>query len=155
MRKNLGKILSLTLAASLAFATPAVVNVPTTQAAAASSETLTGTKWWTGKQQGVDYAMAGKTATLTLNISADKLDNGYGAFSVELYDATTGGFITTGSDVNAWTEGGFAKATSKVEGTAATPASALTEGNKYTVTVTRTDNKFNFLYKDTTRRLQT
>lgn len=112
-------------------------------------EILSGTAWWTGMVVGSNHNMSGD-GTWTWTIQATSLIDGYGAFSVEIYDPATNGYITTGSDMNAWTAEGFDPAKATVSGVPAELASLLEEGHTYTVTVTRSGNTFTFHYVDYT-----
>ena len=142
MRK---KFLAALLATSLVLTVAPVIPVSTGVAAAeetAATETLTGTKWWDGKQQGKDYTLKGD-GTLDLYIGyTGGLDEG--AFSVELVSDGTK-FITTGSDINIWTVG----ADGAVEG-ATEPMAAIIKGHKYKVSITRSGNDFTIVYFDMT-----
>ena len=112
-------------------------------------EILTGTAWWTGMTTGTNYIMKGD-GTWTWTVKAVSLIDNYGAFSVEIFDPGTNGYITTGSDMNAWTAEGFDPANAKVSGVPAELASKLVEGHTYAVTLTRSGNTFTVEYKDHT-----
>ncbi len=142
MRK---KFLAALLATSLVLTVAPVIPAGTGIAAAeetAATETLTGTKWWDGKQNSKDYTLKGD-GTLDLYVGyTGGLDEG--AFSVELVSDETK-FITTGSDINIWTAG----AEGTVEG-ATEPMAAITKGHKYKVSITRSGNDFTIVYFDMT-----
>lgn len=151
MIKSFKKGLALVLAAAMVFSTPIAVN--TTKADAA--ETLTSSEWWSFAGNSQNYTMSGKNATFEFGIRADALVNNYGAFSVELI-ATLGqndegqdllGYITTGSDGNCWFAEEF-EGQGTVEGVRDSIDSVLTEGEVYTVKVTRDDHKFDIEYID-------
>lgn len=113
------------------------------------AETLTGTEWWGGMQRGTDYTMSGD-GTWQFSVKANALDdNGYGAFSVEIYDGGKNGYITTGSDKNIWVAEGYSEG-GTVSGAASEFASELTAGNVYIVMITRAGDDFTFTYADQT-----
>ena len=112
-------------------------------------EILTGTAWWTGMTTGSNHTMSGD-GTWTWTVKAASLIDGYGAFSVEIYDPGTNGYITTGSDMNAWTAEGFDPAKATVTGVPAELASNLVEGHTYAVSMSRSGNTFTIEYTDHT-----
>ena len=112
-------------------------------------EVLTGTAWWTGMTTGSNHTMSGD-GTWTWTIRAASLIDNYGAFSVEIYDPGTNGYITTGSDKNAWTAEGFDPGKATVSGVPAELASKLVAGHTYAVTMTRSGNTFTIEYTDHT-----
>lgn len=143
MRK---KFLAVALAASLAFAMAPVVPVSTCTVAAEetdATETLTGTAWWDGKQQGKDYILKGE-GTLDLYVGYTTEVAEGPAFSVELL-SDGNKYITTGSDINIWTAEG---ATGEVAG--GVLGGILTLGHKYKVSITRKGNDFTIVYFDVT-----
>lgn len=115
----------------------------------AGGEILKGTEWWTGMMRGSDRSMSGD-GTWTWTVRASSLVDGYGAFSVEIYDPATNGYITTGSDKNAWTAEGFDPASASISGIPSQLDSKLVEGHTYAVTVTRSGNTFTVRYVDHT-----
>lgn len=141
------KILAVALVATMALATTIT----------GFAETLTGTAWWTGKQDGKDYTMSGDgTYSFTVKCTAGEGP----ALSVEAYDAGTdaandGYFFTTGSDGNGW----FAELAKTTDATVSCPfadngnaaAGSLTVGDTYTVTITRSGSKFTVSYYDETK----
>ena len=134
---------------STSFVEGALTDLPASKARAAVGEVLTGTAWWTGMTTGSNKPMSGD-GTWTWTVKASSLMDGYGAFSVEIYDPATNGYITTGSDMNAWTAEGFDPAKATVSGVPANLASNLVEGHTYAVTVTRSGNTFTVRYSDHT-----
>lgn len=132
-----------------AFCEGALIDAPAGSKAAKSGEVLKGTEWWAGMMKGADRLMSGD-GTWTWTVQASSLVDGYGAFSVEIYDPSTNGYITTGSDKNAWTAEGFNPDTALVTGVPKTLDSKLVEGHTYAVTVTRLGNTFTIRYKDHT-----
>ena len=143
MRK---KFLAALLATSLVLTVAPVIPAGTGIAAAeetAATETLTGTKWWDGKQNGKDYTLKGDgTLDLYVGYTAEA-GTEPGAFSVELVSDETK-FITTGSNIDIWTAG--------AQGTCAgqTQAGVIALGHKYKVSVTRAGNDFTIVYFDMT-----
>lgn len=132
-----------------AFCEGALVDAPAGAKAAKGGEVLKGTEWWAGMMKGADRLMSGD-GTWTWTVKASSLMDGYGAFSVEIYDPSTNGYITTGSDKNAWTAEGFNPDTALVTGVPKTLDSKLVEGHTYAVTVTRLGNTFTVRYTDHT-----
>lgn len=132
-----------------AFCEGALADLPASKAKTAGGEVLTGTAWWTGMTTGSNKTMSGD-GTWTWTVRASSLMDGYGAFSVEIYDPATNGYITTGSDKNAWTAEGFDPAKAAISGVPAELASNLVEGHTYAVTVTRSGNTFTVRYSDHT-----
>ena len=132
-----------------AFCEGALADLPASKVKASGGEVLTGTAWWTGMTTGSNKSMSGD-GTWTWTVRASSLMDGYGAFSVEIYDPATNGYITTGSDMNAWTAEGFDPAKATVSGVPAELASNLVEGHTYAVTVTRSGNTFTVVYTDHT-----
>lgn len=133
-----------------AFCEGALVDVPTAGAKAVKGgEVLTGTEWWNGMAVGANHPMSGD-GTWTWTVRASSLKDGYGAFSVEIFDPATNGYITTGSDKNAWTAEGFDPAKATVSGVPSELASNLVAGHTYAVTVTRSGNTFTVRYTDHT-----
>lgn len=132
-----------------AFCEGALVDAPAGAKAAKGGEVLKGTEWWAGMMKGADRLMSGD-GTWTWTVKASSLMDGYGAFSVEIYDPSTNGYITTGSDKNAWTAEGFNPDTALVTGVPKTLESKLVEGHTYAVTVTRVGNTFTVRYTDHT-----
>lgn len=123
---------------------PASANKPAT-----SGEVLKGTEWWAGMMKGTDRLMSGD-GTWTWTVQASSLMDGYGAFSVEIFDPATNGYITTGSDKNAWTAEGFDPAKAVITGIPSQLDSKLVQGHTYAVTVTRSGNTFTVCYTDHT-----
>lgn len=132
-----------------AFCEGALIDAPAGAKAAKGGEVLKGTEWWAGMMKGADRIMSGD-GTWTWTVKASSLMDGYGAFSVEIYDPSTNGYITTGSDKNAWTAEGFNPDTALVTGVPKTLDSKLVEGHTYAVTVTRLGNTFTVRYTDHT-----
>ena len=132
-----------------AFCEGALVDAPAAKKAATSGEVLKGTEWWNGMMRGTDHLMSGD-GTWTWTVKASSLMDGYGAFSVEIYDPSTNGYITTGSDKNAWTAEGFDPAKAVVSGVPSQLDSKLVQGHTYAVTVTRSGNTFTVRYADHT-----
>ncbi len=133
-----------------AFSQGALAGVPVPKAGTAGgSEVLTGTEWWNGMEAGSYRNMSGD-GTWTWTVQASDLKDGYGAFSVEICDPAINGYITTGSDKNAWTAEGFDPAKAVISGIPAKLDSKLVEGHTYAVTVTRAGNTFTVRYTDHT-----
>lgn len=132
-----------------AFCEGTLVDAPAAKKAATSGEVLKGTEWWNGMMRGTDHLMSGD-GTWTWTVRASSLADGYGAFSVEIFDPATNGYITTGSDKNAWTAEGFDPAKAVVSGVPSQLDSKLVEGHTYAVTVTRSGNTFTLRYADHT-----
>lgn len=133
-----------------AFCEGALIDIPSAgPKVTKDGEVLKGTEWWAGMMRGSDRIMSGD-GTWTWTVRASSLMDGYGAFSVELYDPATNGYITTGSDKNAWTAEGFDPAKALISGVPKDLASNLVEGHTYAVTVTRSGNIFTIRYADHT-----
>ncbi len=133
-----------------AFTEGALVDVPAAGARTSKGgEVLTGTEWWAGMKMGSNRVMSGD-GTWTWTVQASSLVDGYGAFSVEIYDPATNGYITTGSDKNAWTAEGFNPDSALISGVPSNLDSKLVEGHTYAVTVTRLGNTFTIRYADHT-----
>lgn len=109
-----------------------------------TTETLTGTEWWTGSQTGQNDILSGD-GTITLTVSCKEDVSDYAAFSVELVDSNSD-YITTGSDGNAWYAGNAAGNT--ILGLLSPQESVITAGTTYTITVTRSGNDFTVTYYD-------
>ena len=139
MRTFFKKGLSMVVAASLVLAAPIVVGAAD---GADDSEVLTSAEWWT-TDWGKDYEFNGD-GTMELDIEAQALVNGGGAFSVEVYSDTY--FFTTGSDKNAWT----AESATGTVGGAVFTGSELKEGTTYKITVDRKGTDITVTYVDTT-----
>ena len=136
---------------AVALATTMALSTAVT-AMAADTESLTGTKWWEGKQVGKDYTLEdGKALTLSIEVKSGNGDEG-AAFSVEAYD--TAYFFTTGSDGNGWFAEGAAEGSSmtsnpfKDAGDKA--AGSVEAGKTYEVTVTRSGKDFKMVYYNVT-----
>ena len=131
MRK---KLLTVALAATMAVAS----------VFSAFAETLTGTKWWEGMQAGQDYTLSGDgSISLDVNFKEGN-DDGYGAFSVEVYN--DGWFFTTGSDQNAWYAEGALNQGESISGVASEFASTIAAGTTYKITVTRSGSNVTVTY---------
>ena len=162
MKKNFKKRLAMVLAAAMVFSTPVAVNKTVSVAAEKESayETLTGTAWWTGSQKGKDYSVNANSTTV-LYVEAQALDNGDGAFNVEVQGVVTGKwtdqgtekdggyFFTTGSDKNAWTAE-VSAGVGTISGIPETKNSELVEGHIYKITVKREAKDITLSYFDTT-----
>ncbi|MDE7222814.1 MAG: hypothetical protein K2O34_03400, partial [Acetatifactor sp.] len=148
-QRFMGTFLSCVLALSAVVGTPMTANAE--GVTAADKEVLTGTEWWQGSQTGSNKTMSGD-GTWTWEVHASALVNGYGAFNVEIVDPNVNGFITTGSDKNAWTAEGFDPVKATISGIPdeTERGSSLVEGHTYAVTVTRSGNAFTVRYLDHT-----
>ena len=135
----------------------ATVVATTTVMPAFAAETLTGTEWWAGMQAGVDYAVKdGETTTLI--VKCKETVDGYAAFCAEIY--TTGWFLTTASNFDAWwaegaKDGEEYYADSTLTGRPEDEAdrvSNITEGT-YFVDVTRKGTTLTVTYYDSNRKV--
>ena len=127
-----------------------VIDVPIAVEDIKVEQSLTGTAWWEGNTVGQDYALSGKEVSMVLYVGASKLLNDYGAFNIEL--VSDGKYLTTGSDLNAWTAGDGV--TGSISGIAdeANRVSALKAGHVYRITVTRKGNDITVNYYDATEQ---
>ena len=109
---------------------------------AGDSEFLSGTGWWENNQTGKDYVLKGD-GTFKFIVKHNKSIDGYGAFNVELYDAS-GHYLTTGSDVNAW----YADGTTgdDIKGVSKNPNSTIKVGSQYTIVVERKGKNITVTY---------
>ena len=153
MRKNLKKRLAMVLAAAMVFSTPVAVNKTVSVAAEEESayETLTGTAWWTGSQVGKDYTVDADFTTV-LYVKAQQLNDGQGAFSVEVKGVDEKGiacFLTSGSDGNIW-GGEGSKDVGTFSGMFDPLESKLVEDHIYKITVTREKKDITINYFDAT-----
>lgn len=153
MRKNLKKRLAMVLAAAMVFSTPVAVNKTVSVAAEEESayETLTGTAWWTGSQAGKDYTVDADSTTV-LYVKAQQLNDGQGAFSVEVKGVDEKGaayFLTSGSDGNIWGAEG-SKNVGTFSGMFGSLESKLVEDHIYKITVTREKKDIKINYFDAT-----
>ena len=153
MRKNLKKRLAMVLAAAMVFSTPVAVNKTVSVAAEEESayETLTGTAWWTGSQAGKDYTVDANSTTV-LYVKAQQLNDGYGAFSVEVKgvdEKAAAYFLTSGSDGNIWGAEG-SKGVGTFSGMLDPLESKLVEDHIYKITVTREAKDITINYFDAT-----
>ncbi len=109
-------------------------------------EILTGTEWWTANEVGRNYVLSG-AGSLDLYVTFDSTSDstGYGAFNVELVSDGSK-YITTGSDINAWTaEDGKGTISGAVN-----TGSTIIPGHVYKITVKRTNYDFTITYYDLT-----
>lgn len=153
MRKNLKKRLAMVLAAAMVFSTPVAVNKTVSVAAEEESayETLTGTAWWTGSQAGKDYTVDAGFTTV-LYVKAQQLNDGQGAFSVEVKGVDEKGiayFLTSGSDGNIGGAEG-SKDVGTFSGMFDPLESKLVEDHIYKITVTREGKDITINYFDAT-----
>lgn len=153
MRKNLKKRLAMVLAAAMVFSTPVAVNKTVSVAAEEESayETLTGTAWWAGSQAGKDYTVDADSTTV-LYVKAQQLNDGQGAFSVEVKGVDEKGaayFLTSGSDGNIFGAEG-SKDVGTFSGMFDPLESKLVEGHIYKITVTREKKDITINYFDAT-----
>ncbi len=153
MRKNLKKRLAMVLAAAMVFSTPVAVNKTVSVAAEEESayETLTGTAWWVGSQAGKDYTVDADSTTV-LYVKAQQLNDGQGAFSVEVKGVDEKGaayFLTSGSDGNIWGAEG-SKNVGTFSGMFDPLGSKLVEDHIYKITVTREKKDITINYFDAT-----
>lgn len=153
MRKNLKKRLAMVLAAAMVFSTPVAVNKTVSVAAEEESayETLTGTAWWAGSQAGKDYTVDAGFTTV-LYVKAQQLNDGQGAFSVEVKGVDKKGvayFLTSGSDGNIWGAEG-SKDVGTFSGMFDPLESKLVEDHIYKITVTRQEKDITINYFDAT-----
>ena len=153
MRKNLKKRLAMVLAAAMVFSTPVAVNKTVSVAAEEESayETLTGTAWWAGSQAGKDYTVDANSTTV-LYVKAQQLNDGYGAFSVEVKGVdgkAAAYFLTSGSDGNIWGAEG-SKGVGTFSGMLDPLESKLVEDHIYKITVTREAKDITINYFDAT-----
>ena len=153
MRKNLKKRLAMVLAAAMVFSTPVAVNKTVSVAAEEESayETLTGTVWWAGSQAGKDYTVDANSTTV-LYVKAQQLNDGYGAFSVEVKgvdEKAAAYFLTSGSDGNIWGAEG-SKGVGTFSGMLDPLESKLVEDHIYKITVTREAKDITINYFDAT-----
>ena len=153
MRKNLKKRLAMVLAAAMVFSTPVAVNKTVSVAAEEESayETLTGTAWWAGSQAGKDYTVDANSTTV-LYVKAQQLNDGQGAFSVEVKgvdEKNAAYFLTSGSDGNIW-GGGGSKGVGTFSGMLDPLKSKLVEDHIYKITVTREAKDITINYFDAT-----
>ena len=127
-----------------------VIDVPIAVEDIKVEQSLTGTAWWEGNTVGQDYALSGKEVSMVLYVGTSKLLNDYGAFNIEL--VSDGKYLTTGSDLNAWTAGDGV--TGSISGIAdeANRVSALKAGHVYRITVTRKGNDITVNYYDATEQ---
>ena len=153
MRKNLKKRLAMVLAAAMVFSTPVAVNKTVSVAAEEESayETLTGTAWWAGSQAGKDYTVDANSTTV-LYVKAQQLNDGQGAFSVEVKgvdEKDAAYFLTSGSDGNIW-GGEGSKGVGTFSGMLDPLKSKLVEDHIYKITVTREAKDITINYFDAT-----
>lgn len=153
MRKNLKKRLAMVLAAAMVFSTPVAVNKTVSVAAEEESayETLTGTAWWAGSQAGKDYTVDADSTTV-LYVKAQQLNDGYGAFSVEVKgvdEKDAAYFLTSGSDGKIWGAEG-SKGVGTFSGMLDPLESKLVEDHIYKITVTREAKDITINYFDAT-----
>lgn len=110
-------------------------------------ETITGTEWWAAtNERSRDYVLKG-AGTLDLYVTFDSTSDsaGYGAFNVELV-SDGNKYITTGSDINAWTA---EEGKGTISG-AVNTGSTIIPGHVYKITVKRTNYDFTITYYDLT-----
>ncbi|MDE7051617.1 MAG: hypothetical protein K2O92_01710 [Lachnospiraceae bacterium] len=110
-------------------------------------ETITGTEWWAATNgRSRDYVLKG-AGTLDLYVTFDSTSDstGYGAFNVELV-SDGNKYITTGSDINAWTA---EEGKGTISG-AVNTGSTIIPGHVYKITVKRTNYDFTITYYDLT-----
>ena len=147
------KFLAVALAAAMAFSTVSALPANTTVAQAAEdAETLSSAAWWSGTGVSRDYTLSGD-GSLTFDIDFTEGDaTGYGAFSVELVSSMDdgNGFITTGSDKNAWYAEKMENNGDPIQGIADPLLSDIVVGHKYKVTVERSGANFTVTYVDAT-----
>lgn len=143
----------MVLAAAMVFSTPVAVNKTVSVAAEEESayETLTGTAWWAGSQAGKDYTVDADSTTV-LYVKAQQLNDGQGAFSVEVKGVDGQGatyFLTSGSDGNIWGAEG-SKDVGTFSGMFDPLGSKLVEDHIYKITVTRGKKDITINYFDAT-----
>ena len=110
-------------------------------------ETITGTEWWAAtNERSRDYVLKGAgSMDLYVTFESTSDSNGYGAFNVELV-SDGNKYITTGSDINAWTA---EEGKGTISG-AVNTGSVIIPGHVYKITVKRTNYDFTITYYDLT-----
>ena len=110
-------------------------------------ETITGTEWWAAtNERSRDYVLKGAgSMDLYVTFESTSDSNGYGAFNVELV-SDGNKYITTGSDINAWTA---EEGKGTISG-AVNTGSVIIPGHVYKITVKRTNYDFIITYYDLT-----